>query len=913
MNVKTQRGLLLVALMVAMGALAVGALLLNVGVSSPAEAQSLQTQQPSTPPADASTAETTTPEVSTAETTEQQQMPGSSQLLEKAEREGSVRVIVGLRASFVPEGRLSRPDVANQRAEIESAQAGLQRDLQGTGYQTLREYDTIPFVALEQSPQALQAAQRSPHVSDIVEDRPVPPALAESVPKVQAPTMWNSGYTGAGQTVAVLDTGVDKAHPFLSGKVVEEACYSGNSNCPNGSMTQTGVGSGVHCTYAPLGCRHGTHVAGIAAGKGTNFSGVAKGASLMAVQVFSRFTGANCSEAGEDPCTLTYTSDQIAGLERVYDLRSTRSFSSVNMSLGGGRYYSNCDTDPRKAIIDNLRSVRIPTVISSMNNSYTDSMGAPACISSAVSVGSTTKSDAISSFSNSASFLSLLAPGTSIYSSVPGGGYAYMNGTSMAAPHVAGAWALLKQKTPSASVDSVLSALKQTGTPVKDTRVAGGVTKPRINIADAAGVSISGPANDAFASSQTLTGANATATGTNVNATKEAGEPNHASNAGGKSVWYKWTPQASGTTTINTAGSNFDTLLAVYTGGAVNSLSQVEKNDDENNAGGVITSKLSFAATAGTTYRIAVDGYNLNGAGAEAGNITLNLASATTNLQTVQENDRDHTSYGNWAVYKDTNFSGGYSSYANATGSATTFKFTGTNVSWKTQKLSDGGITDVYLDGTKVATFDGYSATPQYNVTGYTKSGLASATHTLKLVVTGRKNANSSNTYTEIDRFLVGSTTYEENSFKIAYVPWSGVTNSSASGSTYRQSASKTIPAYFFYFTGPQVDLITAKGPTRGQATVKVIDNATNTVAKTVTLNLNASTVQWQARQSITGLDPAKTYYLQVLSADGTQVVVDAYGAALAPQSQQPASASGGAGEESGAVIEKVEAPQAVE
>src|SRR5215217_9012202 len=124
MNVKTQRGLLLVALMVAMGALAVGALLLNAGVPSPAEAQSLQTQQPSTSPADATTAETTTPEVSTAETTEQQQMPGSSQLLEKAEREGSVRVIVGLRASFVPEGRLSRPEVANQRAGIESAQSG---------------------------------------------------------------------------------------------------------------------------------------------------------------------------------------------------------------------------------------------------------------------------------------------------------------------------------------------------------------------------------------------------------------------------------------------------------------------------------------------------------------------------------------------------------------------------------------------------------------------------------------------------------------------------------------------------------------------------------------------------------------------------------------------------------------------
>jgi hypothetical protein len=417
-------------------------------------------------------------------------------------------------------------------------------------------------------------------------------------------------------------------------------------------------------------------------------------------------------------------------------------------------------------------------------------------------------------------------------------------------------------------------------------------------------------ANDNFANAQTLTGANATVTGTNVNAAKESGEPNHAGNTGGKSVWYKWTPQASGTTTIDTAGSNFDTLLAVYRGEAVNSLTPVASNDDENNAGGVITSKLSFATTAGTTYRIAVDGYNLNGAGAEAGNITLNLAS-NTNLQTIQENNRDHTSYGNWSFYKDTSFSDGYSSYANATGTKATFKFSGTSVTWKTQKLPDGGITDVYLDGTKVATFDGYSATAQYNVTGYSRSGLASGAHTLQLVVTGRKNANSSNTYTEIDRFLVGSTTRQDNDFKINYIPWSGAQNSSASGGTYRQGVSNTLPVYFFYFRGPQVDLITAKGPTRGQATVTVIDASTNTVAKTVTLNLNASTVQWQARQSITGLDPAKTYYLQVLSADGKQVVVDAYGAALAPQSQQPA--SGGAGEESGAVIEKGAAPRAVE
>src|SRR5215207_5028585 len=133
------------------------------------------------------------------------------------------------------------------------------------------------------------------------------------------------------------------------------------------------------------------------------------------------------------------------------------------------------------------------------------------------------------------------------------------------------------------------------------------------------------PANAAFASAQALTGANATVTGTNVNATKESSEPNHAGNTGGKSVWYKWPPQASGTTTKDTAGSNFDTLLAVYTGGAVNSLTEVASNNDDNG----LQSKVSFTANAGTTYQIAVDGF-----GAAAGNINLRLASTSTPICT---------------------------------------------------------------------------------------------------------------------------------------------------------------------------------------------------------------------------------------------------------------------------------------
>jgi subtilisin len=564
-----------------------------------------------------------------------------SQLLKKAHRKGSVRVIARLRTDFVPEGRLSRSDAADQRTGIENAQAGLQAALQGTGYRTVRTYDTIPYIALELPPQALQAVQRSPRVTGITEDRLDEayqeksasddldsPTLAQSVPLVQAPTMWANGFTGSGQVVAVLDTGVDSAHPFLSGKVVEEACYTsnrvaGSGNCPNGTSTQTGAGSGVNCTYAASGCRHGTHVAGIAAGRGSTFSGVAKDANIMAVQVFSRFTGTNCSGAGEDPCTLSYTSDQLAGLERVFALRSTRTFSSVNMSIGGGQFFGNCDTDPRKAAIDNLRSAGIATIIASGNNGFTNSMSAPGCISSAVSVGSTTKSDTLSSFSNSASFLSLLAPGESINSSVPGGGFAFFNGTSMATPHVAGAWALLKQKTPSASVASLLSSLQSTGLPVTDTRVAGGVTKPRIRIADAAGISAR-PPNDDFVNSQALSGFSASANGTNVGATLQSGDPaSVATRNTSHTVWYSWTAPFSGPVEMNTCTSAYDTIMGVYTGSALGSLPEVASSDDSDcssSGGNPVGSKVTFNATNGTTYRILVDGFN-----AQQGAFTLRV------------------------------------------------------------------------------------------------------------------------------------------------------------------------------------------------------------------------------------------------------------------------------------------------
>lgn len=115
------------------------------------------------------------------------------------------------------------------------------------------------------------------------------------------------------------------------------------------------------------------------------------------------------------------------------------------------------------------------------------------------------------------------------------------------------------------------------------------------------------PANDAFANRITLSGTGTLNTsGTNAEATKETGEPFHWNSTGGKSVWWSWTAPSSGVCVMNTLGSNFDTLLAVYTGSAVNALSLIASNDDTSG----VQSRVSFSVAAGTTYQIAVDGYN---------------------------------------------------------------------------------------------------------------------------------------------------------------------------------------------------------------------------------------------------------------------------------------------------------------
>jgi hypothetical protein len=126
------------------------------------------------------------------------------------------------------------------------------------------------------------------------------------------------------------------------------------------------------------------------------------------------------------------------------------------------------------------------------------------------------------------------------------------------------------------------------------------------------------PPNDNFAERIALTGATVLTNGTNREATREDGEPEHAGEPGGKSVWWTWTAPLAGTTTLWTLGTDFDTVLAVYSGDAVDDLTLLAANDQDPMGGD--TSRVTFNARAGARYEIAVDGWN-----GESGLIVLNL------------------------------------------------------------------------------------------------------------------------------------------------------------------------------------------------------------------------------------------------------------------------------------------------
>jgi hypothetical protein len=243
----------------------------------------------------------------------------------------------------------------------------------------------------------------------------------------------------------------------------------------------------VNCPYPPIKiCGHGTLVASIAAAKGGGLEGVAKGATIISIQVYSEFsTKAACGN--EIPCALSYIADQTRGLMQVYTLRGRYNIAAANLSLSHDLYPGPCDFNDlllpiQFAAVKWLRFAGIATVTAAGNNSAFDKLSAPGCLSDGVAVANserdrTTYLEEINPTSNYSSLVKLVAPGTHIYGAVPGG-YDSLTGTSFAAPHVAGAFALLKEAKPRATVDDIETSLACTGKLVFENRLP----KPRIDL-----------------------------------------------------------------------------------------------------------------------------------------------------------------------------------------------------------------------------------------------------------------------------------------------------------------------------------------------------------------------------------------------------------------------------------------------
>lgn len=414
-------------------------------------------------------------------------------LIGKTNENGTVRVIVHPRGDFkMSSENPTEEESVQHRNRVAYARDLLANNIRQYARGPVKTYSHVPFVAFDVDEQGLQMLKSSPDVENIEEDVLVAPALSESVPLVGAPTAWNLGYTGAGQTVAIADTGVDKYHPLLVGKVVREVCFSTTSFvkntvtvCPNGLEEQDGAGAAAPFQSGSDSFAHGTHVAAIAAG----YTGVAKDAKIVAIQVFSRNFNPTVCKNEPLPCLRSFASDQAAAAGFVANHFNELKIASLNFSLGSGGFKDACDNlndadaMALSSMINTLRNFGVATVIASGNDGETAKISFPACISTAISVGATDKSDKVASFSNSSALLDLLAPGVNITSAYPGFQYATWSGTSMAAPHVAGAFAILKSKAPFASVSVMEDLLKSTGQKISDPK--NNIIKPRIDVGSA--------------------------------------------------------------------------------------------------------------------------------------------------------------------------------------------------------------------------------------------------------------------------------------------------------------------------------------------------------------------------------------------------------------------------------------------
>jgi subtilisin family serine protease len=321
------------------------------------------------------------------------------------------------------------------------------------------------------SPEAQAAQEQSARRAAVGADSPEKSLLSSTVTYINADKAWARGFTGRGQSIAVLDDGIDRNHDMFIGKVVAEACYSTTLRsddvalCPNGANSSTAVGAASNCSAGTNVCSHGSHVAGIAAGNDTigttTLRGVAYEAGLIPIQVFTLVNNqSDCDNKA--PCLLAYSSATLNGLNFLISVAAQQKLAAVNMSLGGNPQSTACNTDVRKSAIDTLRGLGVLTAIAAGNDGLVGQITPPSCISTAIAVSSTIITVPDSGVNHS-SLVDVLAPGVLVRSAGLNNSYVTRSGTSMATPHAAGAIAILKSSRPNATATEIETALKSGG------------------------------------------------------------------------------------------------------------------------------------------------------------------------------------------------------------------------------------------------------------------------------------------------------------------------------------------------------------------------------------------------------------------------------------------------------------------
>lgn len=334
-----------------------------------------------------------------------------------------------------------------KRGQFKALAGSLKAKLGKRGLVVVESYRNFPLVRIAIDGNAdVKWLESLPGVRSVFEDQINEPHLADSLLQIGQPVTAAAGHTGARRSIAILDTGAQAGNRALNGRIR----FAGTFHDEDDGDADTR--------------EHGTNVAAIAAA-------VAPDAGILSLDVFEDIDGEN----------LSRSTSQIRAIDFVIDTRDVFNTVSINMSLGSAPD-GECDT-PMEEVFRQAAAAGIATIVSSGNDSSLNAIGTPACAPTAISVGAVNEIDGVAGFSNSGDDLDLLAPGERV---VAAG--ILMSGTSQAAPHVAGAWAVVSAARPTLDVDGILDLLQATGTVLVDGRQ--GRETPRLQLNAALGLTV---------------------------------------------------------------------------------------------------------------------------------------------------------------------------------------------------------------------------------------------------------------------------------------------------------------------------------------------------------------------------------------------------------------------------------------